>query len=291
MHAIEHITIKGFKSIASIEKLELRPVNVVIGANGSGKSNLLEIFEFLRAISEGRLRNYVRIAGGAEKLLHFGSKVTEEIELKLRFCQPVSSSVGYEIGLRATKDDELFPAREIRVPHGTAMEAIAPPGGSREAGISEQEYGSALHGLQKFFSNLCLHHLNDMSSSSPMRKTARLDDNRLLRADGSNLAPFLYNLRAVREESYRAVVREVRRVAPFFKEFVLEPIDLRASDIKLEWRHRNSDRNFDASSLSDGTLRFIALATLLLRPPPVILIDEPELGLHPYAMSILAALV
>ena len=87
----------------------------------------------------------------------------------------------------------------------------------------------------------------------------------------------------------------MQRVAPFFDEFLLEPLRLKPDDIKLEWRHKRSDQYFDASSLSDGTLRFIALATLFLQPeefrPSVILVDEPELGLHPYALEMLAALI
>jgi predicted ATPase len=128
-----------------------------------------------------------------------------------------------------------------------------------------------------------------------MRKTANVDDNRLLRPDASNLPAFLYYLRERHAESYRLIERTVQRVAPFFAEFRLEPLRLNPSDIKLEWRHKSSDQYFDASSLSDGTLRFIALATLLLQPesdrPSLILVDEPELGLHPYALEILAALV
>ena len=87
----------------------------------------------------------------------------------------------------------------------------------------------------------------------------------------------------------------MQRVAPFFDDFRLEPLQLKPDDIKLEWRHKRSDQYFDASSLSDGTLRFIALATLFLQPeefrPSVILVDEPELGLHPYAIEMLAALI
>ncbi len=126
-------------------------------------------------------------------------------------------------------------------------------------------------------------------------KDGKVEDNRFFRADGSNLAPFLYYLREKHGSSYGSIVREIRRVAPFFDDFVLEPLRLKPDDIKLEWHHRESDQYFDASSLSDGTLRFIALATLLLQPeesrPSVILIDEPELGLHPYAIGVLAALV
>ena len=89
--------------------------------------------------------------------------------------------------------------------------------------------------------------------------------------------------------------RTVQLVAPFFDDFFLEPLALNEDTIRLEWRHRGSDGYFDAASLSDGTLRFIALATLLLQArelhPSVILLDEPELGLHPSAITILASLI
>jgi predicted ATPase len=128
-----------------------------------------------------------------------------------------------------------------------------------------------------------------------MRKTAKVDDNEFLRSDGSNLAAFLYYLREQYPDSYDLIRRTIQRVAPFFEDFRLSPLRLKRDDIKLEWRHRSSDQYFDASSLSDGTLRFIVLATLFLQPeshrPSAILVDEPELGLHPYAIGMLASLI
>jgi predicted ATPase len=128
-----------------------------------------------------------------------------------------------------------------------------------------------------------------------MRKTAKVDDNHFLRPDGSNLAAFLYLLHETDQDSYGLIRRTVQRVAPFFDDFRLQPLRLKPEDIKLEWRHRNSTHYFDSSSLSDGTLRFVALSTLFLQPtkyrPSAILVDEPELGLHPYAIEMLASLV
>ncbi len=128
-----------------------------------------------------------------------------------------------------------------------------------------------------------------------MKKTADINDNRYLRPDGSNLAAFLYYLREKHETSYSLIRRTVALVAPFFDDFLLEPQRLNTDKIRLEWRHKGSDAYFDVSSLSDGTLRFIALTTLFLQPetyrPSVILVDEPELGLHPYAITMLASLV
>ena len=128
-----------------------------------------------------------------------------------------------------------------------------------------------------------------------MKKTADVNDNRHLRPDGSNLAAFLFLLRNQYPESYGLISRTVRQVAPFFEGFQLEPQLLNPNKIQLEWRHAGTDAYFDASSLSDGTLRFMALATLFLQPegfrPSVILVDEPELGMHPYAITLLASLM
>jgi len=295
-NALDYITIQGFKSIASIEKLELTPINVVIGPNGSGKSNFIGAFGFLHAIREGRLRNYVTEAGGAEKALHFGSKTTRELRLQLSFRE----AGRYELTLFPTADDGLFPSEVIYPPQNKDSNPVFGIGlnsreRGREAGISDP----MSEGDEKWVrAQLCswrVYHLNDTGSSSPLRKTAKVDDNRLLKPDGANLAAFLYYLREKHETSYALIVRAIQRVAPFFKEFLLEPLRLQPEDIKLEWRHQQSDQYFDASSLSDGTLRFIVLATLFLQPevhrPTMILLDEPELGLHPYALEMLAALV
>jgi len=295
-NALDYVTIQGFKSIASVEKLPLRPINVLIGANGSGKSNFVGVFSFLHAILEGRLRNYVTAAGGAEKILHFGSKTTKEIHFLLSFANEVNR---YELKLSPTDDDGLFPSRES-VYYGEAfpgpfMPVLRTWQQGREAGISNPQFQSATNWLRERLGGWRVYHLNDTSSSSPMRKTAKVDDNDFLRADGSNLAAFLYYLRERHEDSYRLIQQTVRRVAPFFDDFQLKPLKLKPDDVKLEWRHKNSDQYFDSSSLSDGTLRFTVLATLFLQPRiyrlSVILVDEPELGLHPYAIEMLASLI
>jgi predicted ATPase len=140
-----------------------------------------------------------------------------------------------------------------------------------------------------------LYHFHDTSTASPMKKTAGLNDNRFLRPDGSNLCAFLYLLKVKHPESYQLIRKAVQRVAPFFDDFQLEPLQLNEKSIHLEWKHKRSDRFFDATTLSDGTLRFIGLATLFLQPkelrPSIILVDEPELGLHPFAIAILASLI
>ncbi|MBF0324687.1 MAG: AAA family ATPase [Alphaproteobacteria bacterium] len=297
MPALESITIKGFKSIASVEKLLLRPINVVIGPNGAGKSNFIGIFEFLRAIREGKLQDYVARAGGAERILHFGSKHTDAVHIKIAFQDWVNQ---YEIVLEPTDADELVPSEEwgyywdkARYPNGPMGKPFARQG--KEAGVSRDHLRGIGHFVAGHLERWRVYHFHDTSSSSPMKKTCEVNDNRALRADGSNLAPFLHRLRQQFPASYDLIRKSVQRVAPFFDDFRLEPTALNPDKIRLEWKHKRSDAYFDAAALSDGTLRFIALATLLLQPeilrPSVILVDEPELGLHPYAVALLAALV
>jgi predicted ATPase len=283
-NALDYITIRGFKSIASIEKLALRPINVVIGPNGSGKSNFIGVFEFLHEISAGRLRDYVEIGGGSDKVLHFGSKTTKEVSFELSFTE-----APYTLKLRPTGADELYKYEETIPLQKTMPDHLA----TTDEEIAKWDRTSKRR--LDCLLNWRIYHFNDTSFSSPMRKTAKVDDNRFLRPEGSNLPAFLYFLKEKHLGSYDLIVRTVQRVAPFFEGFRLDPLQLKPDDIKLEWRHKKSEQYFDASSLSDGTLRFIALATLFLQPeqyrPSVILVDEPELGLHPYALEVLAALV
>ena len=269
-NAIQSITIKGFKSFDSMS-VELRPINLIIGANGSGKSNFIGAFTFLRDCDRGRLRDYVLAAGGAEKILHFGSRTTSQMffRVELEPGQPLSK---FGLMIRPTQDDSLFAHDEWAQADGRA-------GNLHWAGGGSLEYWQPFH----------------LHDTSCMRKTAALHDNHFLRSDGSNLPAVLYYLREKQSDAYSLLVGTVRQVAPFFDDFRLSPLELNSDAIQLEWQHRNSDQYFNASSLSDGTLRFIAVATVFLDPRrqrrSLILIDEPELGLHPRAIELLAALI
>ncbi len=296
MPQLNTISVKGFKSIASIEKLKLGAINVVIGPNGSGKSNFIGVFSFLHAIREGHLQDYVIKAGGADKVLHFGAKTTKLLQIRISFQDATNE---YEIKLVPTSADELVPLSEsvyywdqsrYRGPMSESLPRIG-----KEAGISAQKSTSIANHVRVHLDRWRLYHFHDTSSTSPMKMTTDVNDNRYLRPDGSNLAAFLYFLREKHSISYSLIRRIVQRVAPFFEDFQLEPQKLNPEKIRLEWRHKGSEAYFDAPALSDGTLRFIALATLFLQPanyqPSVILVDEPELGLHPYAITLLASLI
>ena len=294
MPELDHITIRGFRSIASIDELELGDINVLIGPNGSGKSNFIGVFAFLHAIREGQLQDYVAKAGGANRLLHFGVRNTKQIHLDVSFRDGVNR---YTVQLEPTDLDALIPTTEsvfvwnknYPKPYDDSLERIG-----NEAGISGSNPGISDH-VRHHLDSWRLYHFHDTSTTSDMKKAADINDNRFLRPDGSNLPAFLYYLSERRPDAYRLIVETVRQAAPFLRDFQLEPQLLNPETIRLEWRHQGSDAYFDASALSDGTLRFIGLATLFLQPqihrPSVILVDEPELGLHPYAITLLGSLV
>jgi predicted ATPase len=261
--AFRSIAIEGFKSIRVIKDLELRPINLLIGSNGSGKSNFLEAFIFLGAALLGEMDSYIAYQGGANKLLHFGSKSTKRILVSIE--RGNAQSVFAHYGLAG--NDTL---------------AGATGGGGLLPDDSERWSFSR-------------YRFQDTGDDSGLRRTNEVHDNRWLRRKGGNLWAFLYRIKQQFSSSFEIIRRTVQLAAPFFEDFVLEPLALNPDTIKLEWKHAGSDEYFDVSSLSDGTIRFIALATLFLQPvelrPAVILIDEPELGLHPRAIELLASMI
>lgn len=307
MQVLDWISIKGFKSIAALEKLPLGRVNVVIGANGAGKSNFIEVFSFLHALKAGHLQAHVARAGGADRLLRFGAKQTPEMSIHVSFEEGRNQ---YAIELAATDVDGLAPVSEQvyfwnRKAHERPYSQRLASGGL-EAGISDDVVSaeeppsrskatSIANYVRAHFERWRVYHFHDTGRTSAMKQTADIDDNGYLRADGANLAAFLHFLRERHPASYALIRRTVQRVAPFFDDFQLAPQRLNPRKIRLEWRHVGHDQYFDAASFSDGTLRFVALTTLFLQPlacrPSVILVDEPELGLHPYAVTLLASLV
>ncbi|QEH32964.1 recombination protein F [Aquisphaera giovannonii] len=292
---LDHITIEGYRSIRSLDAVELRPRNVLIGANGSGKSNFLSVFSFLRSIRQGKLASYTERAGGAERILHFGSKVTSSMRFALTFKGGVN---GYHASLSPTSEDRFYVHDEFcslwnRKTHASPhTDRLHGTGG--EAGISGQQARVA-RWVQGHLDSWQKYHFHDTGDSSPMRKTASVNDNRSLRPDASNLAAYLYFLKTSAPSSYQLIRKTVQRAAPFFDDFHLEPLRLNDQTIRLEWIHKSSDQYFDAASLSDGTLRFICLSTLFAQPmehrPSMIIVDEPELGLHPSAITLLASLI
>jgi len=290
---IKAIKIRGFKSIRDLD-LPLNSLNVLIGANGSGKSNFISLFNLLNRIIEERLQVFVAQAGGPDSLLHYGRKTTDKLEVKIDF--PPNS---YEFSLIPTQDNSLIFDEETCYFHDPKYEIpckVDLGGGQKETALNSNdvEWGQGVieHVLNSIESWI-IYHFHDTSPSSLMKQKGNLDDNLMFRADAANLAAYLFLLREKHRQHYDNIVATVQLAAPFFDDFILRPDPLNPRMIQLEWREKASDTYFNAHALSDGTLRFICLAVLLLQPhpPSLILLDEPELGLHPYAINLLADLL
>ena len=281
---LDRIEIKGFKSIRGCD-IRLGPMNVLIGSNGSGKSNLLSVFSMLRHIIDGNLSLYVG-KNGRDALFHNGLKTTDSIEVKLSFGMN-----GYGFSLIPTRDGGLT-FRDEYFSYDTTNCNLGR--GHRESRWKDGVKNGIDRYVKPLFENHAwrIYHFHDTSPNARVKQWSSLANNIVLADDAGNLASFLYMLQQKHEDRFCDIVDTIRIVAPYFDRFVLRPNPFNEENIRLEWMSKGSDEVFNAHQLSDGTLRFICLTVLLLQPPSLqpstIVIDEPELGLHPVAISVLA---
>jgi len=292
---IEQVKINNYKSIRELE-LSLNRLNILIGSNGVGKSNFISFFELAKAIYEQRFGGYTLEKGGIDNLLYYGRKGSKSIRGLIDFdntnafffeLRPTQSNKGY---IHETGD--FFNCRYDKDKVYTKWNKTKWDSAVEESGLKSILRGRAGY-LKKFLSSFTVYHFHDTSASSPMRGSCELNDNSYLRDNGSNLAAYLYKIEHTDEKAFRLIEGVISSIAPYFKHFDLKSDPINPSKINLKWEEVSSDMYLDGYSFSDGTLRFVALATLLLQSnlPEVIIIDEPELGLHPAAINKLASLV
>ncbi len=293
---IERIQIKGFKSIRELD-LSLRPLNILIGPNGVGKSNFISFFKLLNQLSEQTLKKYVSDNGYMDALLFFGAKHTERItglvdfDNKNAYSFQLTPDAAFEAVVEEESDsfngisDQHKRYDKWHINYWTLS--------GRESTLKNQQGYRANH-LKRFLQSFKIYHFHDTSAKAAIKSPSRVDDVQRLYENGRNLAAYLFFLSNQHPASFQQIEKAVRSVAPFFQGFNLHPSPQNPDYIQLVWKSTDdSEQNFFAAQLSDGTLRFMALATLLLQPAPpaTILIDEPELGLHPSAIGKLAALL
>ncbi len=295
---LKRIVLNGFKSIRCID-LELHTLNILIGANGAGKSNLISFFKMLNEMTAGRLQQYIGTSGRAQSLLHFGPKLTPQVEAQLEF--EVKNGIDiYAMRLFHAAGDTLVYAEEtlsFQQRGHTSPKLFSLGAGHTETRVlDEAKAGERTAQTIRHLLNSCrVYHFHDTSSTARVRQYGYIGDNRPLMHDAGNLAAFLYRLRNEGSGSaYYPIVKTIQLIAPFFGDFDLEPTGPDKREVILNWRQKGSDQVFGPHQLSDGTLRAMCLITLLLQPedelPDLTIVDEPELGLHPYALNVIAAL-
>ncbi len=290
---LDNLTIRGFQSIKSLNAFQLRNLNVLIGPNGAGKSNFVTYFRMLSEMVEQRLQLWTAKRGGADRLLTFGVKETEELYSYLQF-----GANGYSFTLQPTdaggfvfSSERLY--YEDNYPNGFQIGA-----GHSEAALKDEIVPHQVRIADYCYASMSswrVFHFHDTSDTAGVKRLGSVDDADYLRDDAANLAAYLYWMRNNARASYDQIRKTVRLALPFFDDFDLDPQVLTNGDaqIRLMWRQINSDYPMSPTQLSDGSLRFICLITALMQPDPpaTIIIDEPELGLHPYAITLLAAVM
>jgi len=300
---LKEIELGGYKSIQPEgQRIEFGDVTVLLGANGSGKSNLVSFFRMLNYITSKGLRTFVEKQGSTDALLYYGAKSTDQIVFSIHLEQGEAekhSSTSYKAKLVHGMPDRLFFAEE-KVTFQKAGK-VKPleffiEAGNGEAGLPDDQNPtskvlfSALAGIRAY-------HFHDTSDTAKIKANGFIDDCRYLRSDAGNLAAFLRAMKnnPSQQRYYERITRHIRRVMPQFKEFDLETLPGNDKYTRLNWYDNLSEYLFGAHQISDGSLRFMALTALLLQPPgmlpSVVVLDEPELGLHPAAIAELAGMI
>lgn len=288
------LEIRGFKSISYNNPMTLHfgDVNILLGANGAGKSNVVSFFKMLGFMMAGKFQQYIAENGTGQMFLHYGAKKTPAISASLRFDSPQGNHDVYSFSLsNAIPNRLIVSTEEITSTEGIHGRRQLKPDFNESALVSATEKSErTIHNL---VGGCKVYQFSDSSMTSPMRQASTVESAHYLQSEANNLASFLYYLKNNYRESYNRIVAYVRDVVPQFHDFYLEP---ERGYISLKWTDTSAnDYVFTSYQFSDGSIRFIALATLLLQPaermPWVIIIDEPELGLHPYAIDCLTSII
>jgi len=298
---LKSINLKGYKSLDSKgQKIPFHDITVLIGPNGSGKSNLISFFKLLNYLTTGALQKYIGQEGSANSLLYFGAKKTKRIEAELTFSDN-NSEDKYSFSLAHAAGDILIFTEELlswKEKNRSKPFQISLDPGLKESGLYEYQKDKKAKTARVIFNLLksCqVFQFHDTTIEAKIRNSGYIQDNKFLRSDGGNLAAFLYVLKKNHENYYQRIRKYIQKAMPQFEDFYLTPSAQNDNYIILNWYEKDSDYLFGPHQISDGSLRFMALATLLLQPaqtlPSVIILDEPELGLHPYAISLLAGMI
>lgn len=296
--SIKRISIEGFRSLAKIEHLELPQLTVLIGANGAGKSNFIRFFELLSWMLRGQnLQEFILRQGGGDDQLFMGARKTPRLNAEIRIeTHRGFNDYRFSLSHLSTGDTLMFVQESYRYSNRrrlTEAPWIDLPIPGKEAAllnaVPANQTAQTVAGLLK---RCTTYHFHDTSANAYIKQAWDCEESIWLRSDGANLAPVLLQLRERDINRYKLIVRQINRVLPTFADFELQPA---FGKVKLRWRGIHSEKTFGPHLTSDGSLRLFCLLTLLNLPyemlPDVMFFDEPELGLHPHAITLVSEML
>lgn len=224
MIRISALEVSGFKSL-SHATLGLSALNVLIGANGAGKSNLLSLFKLLNFAMSGILQLYVQRQGGASKILHHGPKHTQELAVRIDLASDTGVNSYSARWVHGAGDRLIFAEESITYRRAGEAEPyrLELGGGHRESALLEQQDNPTARFIRSALSRCRFYHFRDTSAEAPIKQKGRVNDNKYLRHDGGNLAAYLYRLQQTHAPVYQKIRSTIQRVAPFFQDFALQP--------------------------------------------------------------------
>jgi len=309
------LEVRGYRRLRQVE-LQLAPLNVLIGANGVGKSSVLDAVDLLAASAEGSLENAISEAGGISSLLTLDGR-TDSLRFSLQLPIGTDQPLKYELNISregvgyGIRREQLTQRQDLMLPdpfkfidsraghvlyHDPVEKNLVRPNWdykATETALSQvpRMYQTPEKFRQLLASSSALYHSLDVSFRAPVRLPQPLQPANTPGSDGSDLLPCLYTMRETDRDRYEAVEDALRIAFPTFERLDLPPAA--AGRLTLGWKDRNFTQPIYPHQLSEGTLRFLWLATLLQSPglPAVTLIDEPEVSLHPEMLRLLAELL
>ncbi len=306
---IDQVRIQGFRSLADVEFLGIPKAAVLIGANGSGKSNFIRFFQMLSwMLGPRRLGEFVAMQGGADDQLFGGSKRSPQMSATVTMqttaiepatMQPSLVRYDYRISLAQAQPDRLiFTEEAFRGPTDENWQYLG--SGHTEAKIVEEispyaplaNYRFTTQFIVSLLRSCSVYQFHDTSDGSNFKKRWDVEDNNQFLSHGGNLAAVLHRLEREDIKRFELICKHIGRILPGFDRFEIEES---YGKVLLRWKARGMDKTFGAHLTSDGSLRFFALVTLLNLPtemlPDVLLLDEPELGLHPAAIALIGGMI
>jgi len=301
MPSIETLTIEGYRSIGAMIGMKFGPLSIVVGANGAGKSNLVSFLRLLQELGHGRLQMLISKMGSADPLFHQGIANTKQIKCDLRsenfrYTLRLQSTDAESLVIRSERIGEPADKQSFVVSDFDSESRLSPAKQSRPLSPDETPSFSSelIDDVRKLLRGIRVHHFHDTDASAAMRRSCGIDQTERLHHDGSNLAAVLYDLRTNHPKRFDTILRSLKRIAPFVQDINFSHDKGGVEDrIRIIWTQVGSEYRFNAQHFSDGTIRFLCILVAIFqaKPPGMLVIDEPELGLHPEAVALLAGLL